>query len=36
MTMMIEVLKSSSIYLPEAARVKDIRPLSDREKLFVH
>lgn len=34
MTMLIEVLKSTSIYLPEAAHVKEVRSLSDREKLF--
>jgi sulfhydrogenase subunit gamma (sulfur reductase) len=34
MTMLIESLKSASIYLPEAARLKDVRLLSDREKLL--
>jgi sulfite reductase subunit B len=34
MPALIDVLKSTSVYLPEAARLKDIRPLSDREKLF--
>lgn len=34
MAMLVEVLKSTSIYLPEAAHLKDIRPLSEREKLF--
>jgi sulfhydrogenase subunit gamma (sulfur reductase) len=34
MTMLIDVLKSTSVYLPEAAHLKEIRSLSDREKLF--
>jgi NAD(P)H-flavin reductase len=34
MTMLIETLKSASIYLPEAARLKDARLLTDREKLL--
>ncbi len=35
MTMLIETLKHKSIYLPEVAHLKEIRPLSDREKLFI-
>jgi sulfhydrogenase subunit gamma (sulfur reductase) len=34
MTTLIDVLKSTSVYLPGAAHLKEIRSLSDREKLF--
>jgi sulfhydrogenase subunit gamma (sulfur reductase) len=34
MAMLVDTLKSTSIYLPEVAHLKDIRPLSEREKLF--
>ncbi len=34
MVMLSEVLKSTSIYLPAVARLKDIHPLTDREKLL--
>jgi sulfhydrogenase subunit gamma (sulfur reductase) len=34
MTALIDVLKSTSVYLPEAAKLMDIRSLTDREKLF--
>jgi sulfhydrogenase subunit gamma (sulfur reductase) len=34
MTTLIDGLKSTSIYLPQSARLKAVRPLSDREKLF--
>lgn len=34
MTILSDVLKSTSIYLPEMARLKGIRVLTDREKLF--
>jgi sulfhydrogenase subunit gamma (sulfur reductase) len=34
MTMLIETLKSPSIYLPQTARLKDVQALTDREKLL--
>jgi sulfhydrogenase subunit gamma (sulfur reductase) len=34
MAMLVEMLKTTSIYLPETAHLKEIRPLSEREKLF--
>ena len=34
MKTLIDGLKSTSIYLPQSARLKAVRPLSDREKLF--
>jgi sulfhydrogenase subunit gamma (sulfur reductase) len=34
MAMLSEILNSTSIYLPAVARLKDIHPLTEREKLF--